>query len=38
MHVYVPCACSTQEGQKRVLDSLELKLQMVVSYQTSARA
>jgi hypothetical protein len=30
------CVCSTGEGQKRVLDPLELELQTVVSHQVRA--
>ena len=35
MCINVPGACSTQRGQKRASDPLELELQMVVSYQVS---
>jgi hypothetical protein len=33
---HVPHVCSTYRGQKRVFDSLELELPMVVSYHVSA--
>lgn len=31
VYIYVPCSCSAQRGQERVLDLLEVGLHTVVS-------
>lgn len=33
LHVWAPCPCSAQVGQKRAVDPLRLEVQMVVSFQ-----
>lgn len=36
LNVFVPCACSSPQGQQRVVDLLGVKLQVVVSGHTDA--